>query len=107
MRALYSLLSGVILGVAAVLLHNAYQPWGMALSLLGTGVGVWLIGRIWGYRRYKFLAALAWVVIFVRAGTLGVGGELLVQGNSMGNALMIGGFFTLIVVISLRQSDSH
>ena len=97
MRVILSLLAGTILGAAAVLLHNAYQPWGLVLSLVGTGVGIWLIGRAWGLKRYKFLAALAWFAVFLRAMTLGIGGELLVLGNSMGNALMIGSFLTLIM----------
>ena len=37
----------------------------------------------------------AWVVIALRAGTFGVGRELLIQGDSLGAALMILG---LIVV---------
>lgn len=102
MKVILSLLSGTILGTAAVLLHNAYQPWGLLLALLGTGVGIWLVGRAWGLRRYKFLAALAWCVVFLRAGTLGIGGELLILGNSMGNALMVGGLLTLVVALSLR-----
>lgn len=102
MKLILSLVYGVILGAAAVLLHNAYQPWGLILSLLGTGIGIWLIGRAWGLRRYKFFAALAWCAVFLRAGTLGIGGELLVLGNSMGNALMIGGLVTLIVTVSLN-----
>jgi hypothetical protein len=97
MRVIYSLLSGAILGAASALLHNAYQPWGLLLSLAGTGAGIWLVGRIWGLRRYKFFAAFAWCAIFLRAGSLGIGGELLIQGNSMGNALMIGGLLTLVM----------
>jgi len=103
MRALYSLLAGTILGAAAVLMHDAYRPWGLLFSLLGTGVGIWLVGRAWGLRRYKFLAAVAWCAVFLRAGSLGIGGELLIQGNSMGNALMIGGLVTLVLAIVVRS----
>jgi hypothetical protein len=102
MRLILSLIAGTILGAAAVLLHNAYQPWGLLLSLLGTGVGIWSLGRLWSLRRYKFLAALAWCAVFLRAGTLGIGGELLIQGNSMGNALMVGGLLALVVAFSLK-----
>ncbi|HEX7405978.1 MAG TPA: hypothetical protein VF307_08670 [Candidatus Nanopelagicaceae bacterium] len=103
MRAIYSLLAGTILGSAAVLLHDAYRPWGLLFALFGTGVGIWLVGRAWGLRRYKFLAAVAWCAVFLRAGSLGIGGELLVQGNSMGNALMIGGLVTLVLAIVARS----
>jgi hypothetical protein len=102
MRLILSFVIGTILGAAAVLLHAAYPPWGSLLSILGSGVGIWLLGRAWGLRRYKFLAALAWCAVFFRAGTLGIGGELLIQGNVMGNALMVGGLLSLIVAISLK-----
>ena len=102
MKLILSLAYGVVLGAASVLLHNAYQPWGLALSLLGTGVGIWLIGRAWGLRRYKFFAALTWSAVILRAGTLGVGNELLVLGNTTGNALVIGGLLTLFVAVSIR-----
>jgi hypothetical protein len=102
MRLILSLIIGTILGAAAVLLHNAYHPWGLFLSLLGSGVGIWLLGRAWGSRRYKFLASFAWCAVFLRAGTVGIGGELLIEGNSMGNALMVGGLLSLIVAISLK-----
>ena len=102
MRLILSFVIGTILGAAAVLLHSSYQPWGLLFSIVGSGVGIWLLGRAWGLRRYKFLAALAWCAVFLRAGTLGIGGELLIQGNSMGNALMVGGLLSLIVAISLK-----
>lgn len=100
MKLIGSLVYGAILGAAAVLLHNAYQPWGLALSLLGTGVGIWLIGRAWGLRRYKFSAALIWAAVILRAGTLGVGNELLILGNTAGNALVVGGLITLFIAVS-------
>lgn len=100
MKLIGSLAYGAILGAAAVLLHNAYQPWGLVLSLVGTGVGIWLIGRAWGLRRYKFFAALTWAAVILRAGTLGVGNELLILGNMTGNALVVGGLITLFIAVS-------
>lgn len=102
MRIILSLIYGTILGAAAVLLHNAYQPWGLVLSLIGTGTGVWLIGRAWGLRRYKFLATFTWCAVVFLAAKPGVGGEILVLGNSMGNALVIGGFITLCIAVSIN-----
>jgi hypothetical protein len=103
MRIILSLVYGFVLGAAAVLLHNAYQPWGLALSLIGSGLGIWLIGRAWGLRRYKFLAAFTWCALIFIASKPGVGGEILVLGNSMGNALVIGGFFTLCIAVSITD----
>ena len=102
MKLVGAFIWGAILGAAAVLLHSAYVPFGLILALLGSGVGVWLVGRKWGLRRYKFLAAVGWVLVTLRGGTSGVGGELLVQGNFAGNALVVGGFVMLIFVVASR-----
>lgn len=93
---------GAILGAAAVLLHSAFVPFGLILTLLGSGVGIWLIGKKWGLRRYKLLASIGWVLIVLRGGRPGVGGELLIQGNFAGNALVIGGFAVLVFAVAAR-----
>lgn len=103
MKLLASTIWGFILGGAAVLLHNAYLPFGLALALLGSAIGLWLVGRLWGRRRYKVAALLGWVLLVLRAGTLGTGNELLVQGNFSGNALVVGGFLILLMVAGLRS----
>lgn len=103
MKLLASLAWGIVLGAAAVLLHDAYVPVGLACALLGSSIGVWLLGRMWGRRRYKVTAVFAWLVLVLRAGSLGVGNELLVQGNITGNALVVGGFLVLLAVSSLRS----
>jgi hypothetical protein len=102
MKLIGSLIWGGILGAAAVLLHSAYVPVGLVLALLGSGLGIWLIGGSWGLRRYKFLSAIGWAVVALRAGTPNVGGELLVQGNFAGNALVVGGFAMLVIAVWAR-----
>lgn len=102
MKLVGSFLWGGILGVAAVLLHDAYLPFGLLLALLGSGVGIWLLGRAWGMRRYKLLASIAWALMTLRGGSPGVGGELLVQGNFAGNALVVAGFAMLIIAVTTR-----
>ena len=103
MKLLGSMIWGLLLGAAAVLLHDAYLPFGLILALLGSSIGVWLVGRLWGRRRYKLMTVVAWVAVVLRAGTLGTGNELLVQGNFSGNALVVGGFLILLVVAALRS----
>lgn len=103
MKLLLSLLWGIVLGAAAVLLHDAYVPFGLLLAIVGSSIGVWLVGRMWGWRRYKFATVFAWLGLLLRAGSLGVGNELLVQGNVTGNALVVGGFLVLLVVASWRS----
>lgn len=102
MKLIASLLWGVVLGTAAIFLHSSYSPFGLALALSGTGIGVWMIGRAWGKRYFKVLSMIGWFVIVLRASTLGVGGELLVQGNWEGNALVVGGLITLLIAVTLR-----
>lgn len=102
MKLFGSLAWGGILGAAAVLLHSAYVPFGVLLALLGSGVGIWLLGRAWGMRRYKVLAAIGWSLMTLRGGSPGVGGELLVQGNFAGNALVVAGFAMLVIAITTR-----
>lgn len=102
MKLLGSLLWGGILGAAAVLLHSAYVPFGLILTLLGSGVGIWLLGRAWGERRYKVLAAIGWALVTFRGGLPGNGGELLVQGNFAGNALLVGGLVVLVFAVAAR-----
>jgi len=99
MRLVGSFVWGAILGVAAVLLHDAYVPFGLILALLGSGVGIWLLGRAWGLRRYKILASIGWALAVLIGGTPGVGGELLVQGNFAGNALVIAGLATIVFAV--------
>ena len=103
MKLLASIIWGFLLGAAAVLLHDAYLPFGLTMALVGSAIGVWLVGRLWGRRRYKAGTVLAWFVLVLRAGSLGTGNELLVQGNFSGNALVVGGFLILLVVASLRS----
>lgn len=102
MKLIGSLVWGGILGAAAVLLHSAFLPFGLILSLLGSGIGIWLVGRTWGLRRYKVLAACGWVLVTLRGGYPGIGGELLVQGNFAGNALVVAGFAMLVFVAARR-----
>lgn len=86
-----------------MLLHDAYVPFGLIFALLGSSIGVWLVGRMWGLRRYKVATVFAWLALVLRAGSLGVGNELLVQGNATGNALVVGGCLILFVVASVRS----
>jgi hypothetical protein len=102
MKLIGSIVWGAILGAAAVLIHNAFIPIGLILALLGSGIGVWLVGRAWGLRRYKTLTGIAWILIVARGGSLGVGGEMLVQGNIAGNALVVAGFITIVLAVAAK-----
>jgi hypothetical protein len=96
-KLLLSFIAGIVLGLAAVLLHDVAFPFGLILSLIGSGTGVWLLGRAYGKRRYKFVAILGWVGIVFNGAAPGVGNELLVQGNTAGSSLVLGGFIILVL----------
>lgn len=102
LKLIGSFVWGAILGAAAVLLHSAYMPFGLLLSLIGSGLGIWSIGRAWGMRRFKVFAAVGWALVILRGGTSGVGGELLVQGNVAGNTLVIAGFAMLLLSVGIK-----
>ena len=90
-----------MLGGAAVLLHDVKFPFGVALALIGSGTGIWMLGRSLGKKRYKFAAILGWIGIVFNASAPGVGNELLVQGNTSGNFLVLGGFISLVLAFFL------
>jgi hypothetical protein len=101
MKIVYSAAFGVLTGVAAVLLHIFYPPFGLILALLGTAATIWAIGRHFGARKYKLIASFSWAVILWRASTFGVGNELLVQGNPQGSALVFLGVLALFIVTAM------
>jgi hypothetical protein len=47
------------------------------------------------------LAAITWLVVVVQGATLGVGGELLIQGDLAGSLLILLGTFALVIAIFL------
>ncbi|CAB4534725.1 MAG: hypothetical protein F2602_00545 [Actinobacteria bacterium] len=103
MQTLSALFFGISSGLASVLLHQSVAPVGLILGLTLSYFSIWYVGRYTGKRIYKFLAACAWVVIALRAGTFGVGRELLIQGDSLGAALMILGLIT-VALAALRRA---
>jgi hypothetical protein len=99
MKGFYSLLFGAALGASSVFVYSFYAPFGLILSLLATGVGIWATGRLWGKRAYKFIASIAWALVILRAGFPGVNEEYLVQGDTLGVSLINFGFIALIIGI--------
>ena len=101
MKLIYALVVGALLGASATLLQQLLFPLGLILGLRATVVGIWAVGRTWRLRRYKLLAAIAWLVVVVQGATLGVGGELLIQGDLAGSLLILLGTFALVLAIFL------
>ena len=99
MKAIYSLFFGAALGASAIFIHSFYPPVGLILSLISTGMGIWATGRMWGKRSYKFIAAIAWALVVLRAGFPGVNEEYLVQGDAIGVSLINFGFIAIVIAI--------
>lgn len=95
MQILTALFFGLSSGVAAILLHQSLPPLGLILGLVLSYFSIWYVGRYSGKRIYKVLAAFAWLAIVFRAGSFGVGQELLIQGDSVGAALMVIGLIAV------------
>ena len=102
MKVLSALFFGISSGLASILLHQSVPPAGLILGLTLSYFSIWYVGRYTGKRIYKILAACAWLVIALRAGTFGVGRELLIQGDSLGAALMILGLMTVALAAYRR-----
>lgn len=101
MKLIYSVVVGALLGASATLLHLLFFPLGLVLGLTATVAGIWAIGRAWRLQRYKFIAAVAWLVVVVQGATLGVGGELLIQGDLAGSLILLLGTLALVIAIFL------
>ena len=101
MRKIYAITIGAGLGAGSVFLHASLVPFGLIFVLLATLVGIWSIGRIWGGRTLKILAAAAWTFVVLRAGFPGVNQEYLIEGSAVGVSLINIGFLVLVVGVLL------
>jgi len=101
MKLFYSVLVGALLGASATLLHLLFFPLGLILGLISAVIGIWAIGRTWRLVKYKVVAAITWLVVVVQGATLGVGGELLIQGDLAGSLLILLGTLALVIAIFL------
>ena len=101
MRKLYAIVIGAGLGAGSVFLHSSLVPFGLIFVLLATLVGIWSIGRLWGGRTLKVLAAAAWTFVVLRAGFPGINEEYLIEGSSVGISLINLGFLALVMAILL------
>ena len=101
MRKIYAIVMGAGLGAGSVFLHASLVPFGLIFVLLATMVGIWSIGRMWGGRTLKILAAAAWTFVVLRAGFPGVNQEYLIEGSAVGISLINIGFLVLVVGVLL------
>ena len=101
MKYFFAVLAGAVTAVAETLLHLFMPPFGIALAIIGTLTAIWSVGRTYGKRRFKIIAALGWSAIFLRASTFGAGKEIFVQGDNLGNTFFFLSFLALAIAIAL------
>lgn len=103
MKYVLSIISGVALGVATVLVHNLWPPFGLIFVIISIFVGIRLIGKIWRGRAVRILAALAWLAVVTRAGSVGNGDEILILGNEIGNFFIFLGLVSAILASVVKD----
>jgi hypothetical protein len=101
MRFIAALAVGVASGVAAIFLHHFAPPFGIVIAIAGTFTAIWSVGRMYGKRFYKIVAAATWLAIFWRGASLGVGNEIFIQGDRLGNVFLLSSVIALIFAIAL------
>ncbi len=102
MRFIYALFLGAATALLSILIHQTLPPFGVLAALIFTYFAIWLMGRNFGGRRFKVVAAIGWVALMLRAATFGVGQELLVQADVVGSTLLLLGTLILLAAISAR-----
>ena len=105
MKIFQSIIFGAFIGFCATMLHNIYNPYGFIASLLLTYLSIKAIGQTFFYTRYQLFAAISWLLVVVKAGSLGAGNEILIYGNTYGNLFLVGGFIVLILGLITKKSN--
>ena len=99
LKAIGAIFFGGVIGIIGVILHNSFEPIGILLALLTTAIGINFAGQLFGGRRYKFFAALAWL----RAGTYGASNEILIISNLYGNIFLLGGLLVAFIAVLRKR----
>ena len=99
MKFLFSIFLVIATAVAATLAHQTLPPLGVIFGITSTYLALWWLGRFYGKRIYKFWALVAWILVIGRAGSFGVGKELLIQGDNPGSALLLLGFIAGVLAL--------
>ncbi len=102
MNFVYAVFIGVATAASATLIHQTLPPIGAIVGIVGSYVAIWWVGRYTGKRRYKFFALISWLAIIAKAGSFGVGNELLIQGDNPGSTLLALGFIAGIFAVARR-----
>lgn len=103
LKVIGAIFFGAAIGIIGVILHNSFEPIGILLALLTTAIGINFAGQLFGGRRYKFFAALAWLAVALRAGTYGASNEILIISNLYGNIFLLGGLLVAFIAVLRKR----
>jgi hypothetical protein len=95
--ALKAIVVGIISGLVSVLIYQSLPPFGIAAALTFTYLAIWWVGRETNKKFYKAITAVMWFLVIYRAGTFGVGDELLITANNLGTAIFFLGTVTAFI----------
>jgi len=103
LKAIGALIFGAAISFIGVALHNAFQPIGILLALITTAVGISFAGQLFGARKFKIIAAIAWLAVALRAGSYGLSHEILIISNVYGNIFLLVGLL-IATVTAVRKN---
>jgi len=103
LNAIGALFFGAVIGFLGVILHNSFEPFGIVLALLTTGIGINFAGQLFGAQKYKLIAAVAWLLVALRAGTYGASNEILIISNLYGNIFLLGGLLMAFIAVVKKR----
>ena len=97
-----------LLLVVGVFLHNTISPYGLFLAIAVGPLGIRFIAKGAISKLEPIVAAIIWFVLLYLASTNRNGNEILVQGDTNGNAFIVGSsaliLLTLITFLNDRRS---
>ena len=62
-----------------------------------------IAGQLFGARKFKVIAALAWLAVALRAGTYGASDEILIISNLYGNIFLLGGLLVAFIAVVKKR----
>jgi uncharacterized membrane protein YeaQ/YmgE (transglycosylase-associated protein family) len=107
MKLVKSILLGLLIGFSSTLLHNTFPPIGLVGALVLTYLGVRVSGQLFMLKRYQVFTSLAWLLVVIRAGSIGFADEILIYGNTTGNIFLLGGFLALLFGLFSKRTFSR
>jgi hypothetical protein len=58
-------------------------------------------------KRYQVFTSLAWLLVVIRAGSIGFADEILIYGNTSGSIFLLGGFLALLLGLISKRTFSR